>query len=69
MTTLALSPAPLSLDRSRETADLTRDLALDLTVVTIESMVARDISAFTERRRSAGGLRGVRDRTTERGAR
>ena len=42
MTTLALP-----LDRPRELADL----ALDLTVVTIESLVARDISAFTERNR------------------
>ncbi|SDC66741.1 hypothetical protein SAMN05216410_2135 [Sanguibacter gelidistatuariae] len=45
MTTLALS-----LDRPRELSALS-NLSLDLSVVTIESMVARDISAFTERNR------------------
>lgn len=46
----------LSLDRTHEAADLSFDLGLDLdlSVVTIESMVARDISAFSERRRRAG---------------
>lgn len=58
MTTLALSP-----DRTRETSDLTIDLALDLSVVTIELMVSRDISAYTERNRRGS------DRTPERGAR
>lgn len=56
MTTLALP-----LDRTRELAghvldssvDHPVDMSLDLSVVTIESLVARDISAYTERNRRA----------------
>lgn len=56
----------LSLDRTHEASDLTLDLSLDLgldldlSVVTIESMVARDISAYSERRRRAGDRPGER---------
>ena len=52
MTTL-LAP----LDRTHELNDHARetDLPLDLTVVTIESLVARDISAYSERNRRGAG--------------
>ena len=56
MTTLTL-PLDRTYDRTVDAAyDTPRsraEVAFDLTVVTIESMVARDISAFTERNRRA----------------
>ena len=55
MTTLA---PPL--DRTRELTDLSLDLSLDLSVVTIESLVARDISAFSERNRRTTDRAGAR---------
>ena len=52
----------LSLDRTHEASDLTLDLGLDLdlSVVTIESRVARDITAYSERPRRAGDRPGER---------
>ena len=66
MTTLTL-PLDRTYDRTvdttRRTIPTLAELSLDLTVVTVESMVARDISAFSERNRRAA------DRGSERTSR
>ena len=56
MTTLTLQldrTADRTVDAAYDTPRSLAEVAFDLTVVTIESMVARDISAFTERNRRA----------------